>query len=265
MAADHQQADRPPGQLQSGVPGLDELLGGGIEHGTSVLVLGPAGCGKSSLALQFAVSAAKRGERAAMFIFDERLETLLACAAGMSIALPEHLESGALSIQPVDPGELSPGEFAMKVRQAVDNDSNGTATRVIVIDSLNAYMNAMPAERYLEIQLHEMLTYLGHRGIVTLIIAAQHGLMGDIRSTVDTSYIADSVIMLRYFEAFGSVKQAVSVLKKRSGRHERGIRELTMASTGLHVGNPLKEFQGVMSGNPQFIGSSTSLMRPPNE
>ena len=264
VAADHQPADRPQAQLKSGIEGLYELLGGEIEHGTSVLVLGPAGCGKSSLALQFAVSAAARGERAAMFIFDERLETLLARATGLGIPLREHLKTGAIRIQPVDPGELSPGEFAMNVRRAAENDGDGSATRVVVIDTLNAYMNAMPEEQFLEIQLHELLTYLGHKGVISLVVA-KHGIIGEIRSVVDTSYIADSVIMLRYFEAFGSVKQAISVLKKRSGPHERGIRELKMDSTGLHVGMPLTEFQGVLTGNPQYLGPKTSLLRPRDE
>ena len=200
-----------------------------------------------------------------MFIFDERLETIHARAAGMRIPLLQHLKTGAIRIQPVDPGELSLGEFAMKVRRAAENDGDGSATRVVVIDSLNAYMNAMPEERFLEIQLHELLTYLGHKGVISLIVAAQHGIVGEIRSVVDTSYIADSVIMLRYFEAFGSVKQAISVLKKRSGPHERGIRELRMDSTGLHVGMPLTEFQGVLTGNPHYLGPKTSLLRPRDE
>jgi len=151
------------------------------------------------------------------------------------------------------------------VRRAVENDGDGSATRVVVIDSLNAYMNAMPEERFLEIQLHELLTYLGHKGVISLIVAAQHGIVGEIRSVVDTSYLVDSVIVLRYFEAFGSVKQALSVLKKRSGPHERGIRELKMDSTGLHVGKPLTEFQGVLSGKPCFVGANTSLMGPRDE
>ncbi len=267
VAADHNSrpAETLRAQLDSGIEGLDELLGGGIDHGTSVLLLGPAGCGKSSLALQFAVAAARRGERASLFIFDERLGTLEARATGMGIPLQEHLHSGAIHIQSVDPGELSPGEFAMRVRQAAEDNNDGVATRVVVIDSLNAYMNAMPEERFLEIQLHELLTYLGHKGVVSLIVAAQHGGVGDVRNVIDTSYIADAVIMLRYFEAFGSVRQAISVLKKRSGPHERSIRELKMDSTGLHVGKPLTEFQGVLSGKLQFVGPNTLLMRQPDE
>ncbi len=152
----------------------------------------------------------------------------------------------------------------MKVRRAAEDNHDGVANRVVVIDSLNAYMNAMPEERFLEIQLHELLTYLGHKGVVSLIVAAQHGIVGDVRNVIDTSYIADAVIVLRYFEAFGSVRQAISVLKKRSGPHERSIRELKMDCSGLHVGKPLTEFQGVLSGKLQFVGANTLLMRQPD-
>ena len=202
---------------------------------------------------------------AAIFTFDERLDTILTRAAGMGLPVKEHVDAGNILIQPVDPGELSPGEFASAVRQAAENGQGNKSTRVVVIDSINSYMNAMPEERFLEIQLHELLTYLGHKGIVTFLIAAQHGFLGEMRTPIDTSYLADLVILLRYFEAAGSVPQAISVLKKRTGPHERGIRELWMDNTGLHVGEPLRNFQGVLTGNPSILGSAESVMRPRDE
>jgi circadian clock protein KaiC len=238
------------GLLLSGNKELDALLGGGIELGVSVLLLGPAGSGKSSLAALYARAAAARGERAAMFLFDERVEVLRKRAAGLGIDLAPHLESGRLTAQPVDPAELSPGEFAHAVRAAVEPPGGGPGARVVVIDSLNGYLQAMPEERFLTAQLHELLNYLGHRGVVTFLVLAQHGMVGPMESEVDTTYLADTVILLRYFEARGEVRQALSVVKKRTGRHERTIRELRLDG-GIRVGEPLRDFQGVLTGVPR--------------
>lgn len=231
-------------KVSSGVPEMDVLVGGGLERGTSALLLGPAGCGKSTLATQYAVAAAARGERAALFVFDENREILLARAASTGMPLAEHLRAGRISLEQVDPGEISPGEFIWRVVQAAQQGA-----RVVVIDSLNGYLNAMPEERFLTIQLHEVLSHLGHLGVLTLLVAAQHGLLGEsIQSPVDVSYLADSVILLRYFEAEGHVRQAISVLKKRTGQHERTIHEFHISSTGVRVGPPLLGFEGVLGG-----------------
>jgi len=236
-------------KLASGIPELDTLLGGGIEHGTSTLLVGPAGSGKSSLATQFVVSAAERGLNAALFIFDESVNILLSRSAGLSIDLAKHVEAGRVTIQQVDPAELSPGEFAHAMRSAVDRQH----VSVIVIDSLNGYLNAMPEERFLAIQLHEILSYLGQASVATLLIGAHQGLIGTQMTTpVDASYLADAVILLRYFEAMGEVRQAISVVKKRGSKHERSIREFRMDAGGLRVGEPLRNFRGVLSGIPVF-------------
>ena len=246
VAADHPGPFRP-GQLASGVPALDALLGGGLDRGTSALLMGPPGSGKSSLAVQYAVAAAARGERAAVFAFDESRATLLARAAGLGIDLAGHVAAGRVLVRQVDPAELSPGEFTHAVCRAVDRDG----VRVVVIDSLNGYMNAMPEERFLTIQLHELLTYLGQQGVVTFLVMAQHGLIGsDMRSPVDASYLADSVVLLRYYEAAGRVHRAISAVKKRSGPHENTLRELRFGPTGVWVGEPLADFHGVLTGVP---------------
>jgi circadian clock protein KaiC len=254
VAAEHVQVANG-GQLQAGNRELDALLGGGIEYGTSVLLAGPAGSGKSSLAAQYACAAARRGEPAAMFVFDERVETLCKRAAGLGIDLAPHLEAGRLTVQAVDPAELSPGEFAHTVRAAVEPPGGRPGARVVVIDSLNGYLHAMPEERFLTAQLHELLTYLGHRGVVTFLVLAQHGMVGEVQADIDTTYIADTVLLLRYFEARGEVRQALSVVKKRTGRHERTIRELRLDG-GIHVGEPLRHFQGVLTGVPTYDGPS---------
>ncbi len=255
VAAEHHRPF-PPDQAPSGVPALDALLGGGLEKGTSALLIGPAGSGKSSLATQYAVTAARRGERAAIFTFDESTETLLVRSEGLGLDLRAQVAAGRVVFQQVDPAELSPGEFAHVVRRAVERDG----ARVVVIDSLNGYLNAMPEERFLTIQLHEMLTYLGQQGVVSLLIVAQHGLVGSAMQTpVDSSYLADAVILLRYFEAGGRLRRAVSVVKKRRGAHETTIRELTMDAEGLHVGKPLEEFQGVLTGVPTLLGPADVL------
>lgn len=246
------------GNIQSGLGALDALLGGGLEQGTSTLIVGAAGTGKSTVAAQFAAAAAMRGERTAFFIFDESADTLLNRTDGLGIGLRKHVDSGKISIQPVDPAELSPGEFTHQIRAAVEQHG----ASIIVIDSLNGYLNAMPGERFLTIQLHELLMYLGHQGVATLLIGAHQGLIGGAMVTpVDTSYLADTVILMRYFEAHGEVRQAISVMKKRGGHHERTIREFRMINNRLEIGEPLRDFRGVMSGVP-FYDPVPGAQRP---
>lgn len=236
-----------PGTAESGVATLDALLGGGLDRGTSTLVLGPAGCGKSSLATHFAAASAQRGERAAAFIFDEGVNIYLNRAAGLGTDLREEVAAGRLMVQQVNPAELSPGEFAHAVCQTVERDG----ARLVIIDSLNGYMQAMPDERFLTTQMHELLTYLNQQGVVTILIMAQHGFMGSMSSPVDVSYLADTVVLLRYFEAAGAIRRAISVVKKRTGRHEDTIREMRLsASRGVEVGEPLTAFRGVLTGVP---------------
>jgi circadian clock protein KaiC len=248
--------------IQSGVKELDSLLGGGLDRGTSTLVMGPAGSGKSTLAAQFAVAAAARGERAAVFIFDELRETFIARSAGIGIDMQSYVDNGLLTIQQIDPAELSPGEFAHSVRRSAERGG----ARVIVIDSLNGYLNAMPDECFLIIQMHELLTYLNQRGVVTLLVMAQHGFFGNAMATpVDMSYLADGVLMLRYFEAGGAVHRALSVVKKRTGAHERTIRELEITAEGIHIGRPLTEFQGVLTGVPVYGGAKGASSKGPDD
>jgi len=235
---------------------MDELLGGGLDNGTSTLLRGPAGSGKSTVAIRYALSAAERSEKAVWFSFDETIETLLMRATGLGMALEKHLESGMIRIIPVDPAELSPGEFVEQVRVAVTRDEVG----MIIIDSLNGFMSAMPGESFLTMQMHELLSFLNRRGVTTLMTLAQHGVIGTaMESPVDLSYLADAVILFRYFEPEGSVRQAISVVKKRSGRHERTIRELVFGPGRLSVGEPLVDFEGVLTGVPRFRGDGGKL------
>lgn len=235
--------------ISSGISALDRLLGGGLDRGTSTLVLGPAGSGKSTLAAQFAAAAAARGEHTAAFIFDELLQTFIARAEGVGTPMKKFVKKSLVTVQQVDPAELSPGEFAHVVRYAVDHGG----ARVVLIDSLNGYLNAMPEERFLSVQMHELLTYLNQQGVVTLLVMAQHGFLGSSMTTpVDVSYLADTVLMLRYFEAEGAIHRAVSVLKKRTGYHELTIRELRIKSEGILVGEPLTGFRGVLTGVPVY-------------
>ena len=246
-------------QMKSGVTALDDLLGGGPDRGTSTLLLGPAGSGKSTIAVQFAVAAASRGDHAAIFAFDESAATLEARTEALGIQFVQGKQSGQVRVQQVDPAEMSPGEFAFLVRQAVEHDK----ARVVVIDSLNGYMHSMPEEKFLTTQLHELLSYLGHQGVTTLMVVAQHGLMGtNMVSPVDTSYLADSVVLLRFFEYEGRVKKAISVVKKRSGPHEESIRELYFDSKGVHLSAPLSEFHGILTGVPQKIAGGRKPRKP---
>jgi circadian clock protein KaiC len=244
-------------KLPSGVAGIDALMGGGIERGTSTLMAGAAGCGKSSLAAQFVVSAAARGELAAMFLFDESINTLVTRCRGLGMDLGDHLDAGRVTAQQVDPAELCPGELMHAIAAAAARGAS-----VIVIDSLNGYLNALPEERFLLIQLHELLTYLGERGVATIIVGAQRGLIGPNMATpADASYLADAVVLLRYFEAGGEVRQAISVVKKRGSAHERSIREFHLGENGISVGEPLREFRGVLTGVPVYEGGVTPLIR----
>jgi circadian clock protein KaiC len=258
VAAEHTEF-REPRVLCDGVPELDALLGGGVDYGTSVLLVGPAGSGKSTVALNYARAAAVRGERAAIFAFDERAEILFRRAAGLGMDLTPFVAAKTLTVQQVDPAELSPGEFAAAVRRAAEGTDGHPPATVVVIDSLNGYLHAMPQEGFLTAQLHELLTYLGHKGVVTFLVMAQHGMIGAMKAPVDTTYLADTVILFRYFEAGGQVRQAISVVKKRSGWHERTIRELKLDG-GIRVGEPLTRFRGVLTGTPTFDGKSDSLM-----
>jgi circadian clock protein KaiC len=259
VAAEHHQPT-PMRQLASGITAVDSLLGGGIDRGTSTLIMGPAGSGKSALAGQYAVAAAKRGENAAIFLFDESRATMLARAAGIRLETQRYIDSGHITVQQIDPAEVPPGEFAHLVREVVETRN----ISVLIIDSLNGYMNAMPEERFLMIQMHELLTYLGQQGVATLLIVAQHGLMGStMASPVDVSYLADCVVLLRYFENSGEIRKAISVVKKRSGAHEKAIRPLTISSEGLTVGPPLTEFRGVMSGTPMLEITVSPLVGEP--
>jgi circadian clock protein KaiC len=246
LVAGEHRSERRLERLESGVKDLDALLGGGIERGTSTLVVGAPGTGKSSLAAQFVSSAAKRGQKAVMFIFDESSNTLLSRATGLKINLARYVRSGAVKLQQVDPAELSPGQLVNSIRQCVEQDG----VSVVVIDSLNGYLNAMPAERFLVIQLHELLTYLGQKNVATILISAHHGLIGpSMVSPVDASYLADAIVLMRYYELKGEVRQAISVMKKRGGKHERTIRDFNLDG-GIHVGPPLTEFRGVLTGVP---------------
>ena len=246
IAAEHPHpADRR--KLPSGIAPLDELLGGGLEKGTSTLFVGAPGTGKSTVAVQFALAAARRGECAALYVFDESINTLTTRCAGMGMDLAPWIASGHITLRQVDPAELSPGELVHDLREAVRD----RGVSVVVIDSLNGYLNAMPDERFLIVQLHELLTYLGQAGVATLMVGAQHGLIGSqMQSPVDASYLADAVVLLRYFESDGEVRQAISVMKKRGGAHERTIRDFRMTADGLHVGEPLRQFRGILTGVP---------------
>lgn len=243
-------------KLTSNLPELDALLGGGVESGSSVLVLGPAGSGKSLITLHFARAAIERGEKVALFIFDEELGLLIDRAKAMSIDIEAMRDAGKLTIEQVDAAELSPGEFAHRVRQRVDANQ----VKTVVIDSLNGYQAAMPDEQELLLHMHELLQYLNRQGAMTFVTVAQHGLIGDMKSPVDITYLADSVILLRYFEAMARVRRAISVIKKRAGRHEDTIREYRIGPGGLTIGEPLENFHGVLRGVPTYQGPTHPLL-----
>lgn len=237
--------------IPSGVSQLDQLLGGGVDKGTSTLVLGPAGTGKSLVVLQYAQAAMRRGEKVAIYMFDEELGVTFRRAKGMGIDLEAFESEGSLIIDQIDAAELSPGEFAHRVRDCIVRDG----VSMVVIDSLNGYRAAMPEEQALLLHMHELLQYLNRCGVSTFLTVAQHGLVGDMKSPVDVTYLADTVVLMRYFEAEGRVRRAVSVVKKRTGPHEDTIREFQVTDQGIQVGPVLRDFQGILRGVPKYVGS----------
>jgi circadian clock protein KaiC len=242
--------------LGSGVAEFDKLLGGGIAAGSSTLILGPAGTGKSLLVLQFIAAAVARGERAALLVFDEEIGLLLARAKGFGIDLQSMCDAGKLFIEQMDAAELSPGEFSRRACTRVDQEGSS----IVAIDSLNGYQASMPEEQFVILHLHELLQYLNRRGAATFITLAQHGMVGDMKQSIDVTYLADTVVMLRYFEAMGRVRRAMSVVKKRTGAHEDTIREFRIDQHGITVGPPLEEFQGVLRGVPTYVGKEAPLL-----
>lgn len=241
----------PRRQISTGVAALDTQFGGGIDVGTSTMIGGPPGTGKSTLATQIMAACLNRGENAAMFIFEESLNVLLNRSEGIGIDLRGALDGGRVTIQQIDPAEMTPGEFTAQVCTAVEKQD----IKLIVIDSLNGYLNAMPNDRFLTLHLHELLSYLAQRGVTTLIVGVHQGILGgNTSSAIDASYLADNVLLLRHFEFNGEVRQAISVFKKRGGLHERSIREYSISSEGIHVGQMLQNFHGVLTGVPTFEG-----------
>jgi circadian clock protein KaiC len=256
VASDHPR-NFAPRALASGVAELDSILGGSLDLGTSVMLLGPSGVGKSSLAAQYVAAATRQGDRAVVYTFDESPASWVQRAERLGLSLAAPLEQGSLSIRQVDPAELTPGQFAHDVRRMVDGGA-----RLVVIDSLNGYQYAMPDERHLVLHLHELLSYLNQQGALTLLLMAQAGILGEgLQSPVDLSYLADTVILLRYFEAAGEVRKALSLVKRRTGPHESSVRELSIGADGLRVGREIKEFNGVLTGRLEYIGDLEPLMR----
>jgi len=256
VSGEHRGRKVEPENLPSGVGELDALFNGGVQRGTSTLVVGPTGCGKSTLCTQFALTAAKRGERSAIFTFDETRQSFRVRSLGLGMDIDRYLEDGTIFLEQVDPAELSPGEFVHRIRAGVERER----WRIVVIDSLNGLLNSMSEEQALTVQLHELLSYLNQIGVASFMVLAQYGILGSAMSSpTEVSYLADNVLLLRYFEAGGEVRQAISVMKRRSGPHERSIRELHMSSGKLMIGDPLRSFSGVLTGTPEYTGGQPLL------
>jgi len=256
VSGEHRAVSVMAENLPSGVKELDDLFNGGVQRGTSTLIVGPAGCGKSTMCTQFVMQAAKRGERSAIFTFDETRQSFRVRSRGLGMDLDQYLENDLIHLEQVDPAELSPGEFIYRIRRGVEDKR----WRIVVIDSLNGLMNSMSEEHGLSVQLHELLAYLNQVGVASFLVMAQYGLLGGaMTSPADVSYLADNVLLLRYFEALGEVRQAISAVKRRSGPHERWIREMKMSSGKLVIGDPLKNFVGVLTGTPEYRGGQELL------
>jgi circadian clock protein KaiC len=258
-------AEHKPGFGQeivtSQIAELDALFGGGIHRGTSTLVTGPAGSGKSTISAKYALEAAQRGEPASIYLFDEGMQTFISRLRGLGMDPEPHMRSGLLKVEQIDPAEMSPGEFVGRVRKAVSSEGS----RLVVIDSLNGFMNSMPGELYLPIQLHEMVSFLNQQGVVTLLIFAQHGLIGqELMTAVDVSYLADAVLLLRYFESHAMVKLAISVVKNRSGSHEKSVRELSL-NGGIRIGKPFSVFRGALAGVQEAVGARADGVYPSSD
>jgi len=250
VAAEHRMHSEAQ-MVGTGVPKLDQLMGGGLARGSNTLFCGPSGVGKTTTAIACVLAALQRGERAAYYLFDEGLTTLLIRARALGMDLKPYIESGHLHVVPLDPAEVSPGEFAHMARHDIEVGS----AQVIVIDSLNAYLQAMQGSRHLMLQMHELLSYLNHRGVVTILVLGQHGLLGEIRTEVDMSYLSDAILLFRYFEARGQLLKAVSLVKSRTSNHELTIREFRLGADGLEVGQELTDFEGVLTGVAAYRGA----------
>ena len=249
VAAEHRMVSEAK-VVSTGIPKLDSLMGGGLACGSNTLFCGPSGVGKTTTAIACITAALRRGEKAAYYLFDEGLATLVLRAKALGMDLQQYIATGQLEVLPLDPAEVSPGEFAHMVRHAVEQSD----ARTVVIDSLNSYLQAMPGSRHLMLQMHELLTYLNHRNIVTILVLGQHGLLGDTRSEIDMSYLSDGILLFRFFEAQGSLLKAVSMVKSRTNHHEQSIREFRMLPEGLEVGQALSDFEGVLSGVAAYRG-----------
>lgn len=249
LVANEHESSFTSGKVKSGIDALDAMFGGGINRGSSTLLIGPTGAGKSTLAVQYAFAAAQRGNRAIVYSFDEVLRTAIDRAEALGIHVRAEIAKGTLAMLQIDPAELSPGEFTYQIRSDVEEKD----TRVVVIDSLNGFLNSMPGERDLFLQLHELLAYLSQKGVITFLILTQHGLVGTMNTDLDVSYLADTVLLLRYFESEGEIRQVVSVLKQRVGLHERTLREFHLDENGITVGQPLRNFRGILTGVPDSI------------
>lgn len=260
IAAEHSvRFDTAP--VTTGLPALDELLGSGLVPGTNTLLTGPAGVGKTTTAVRCMIAALQRGDRAAYYLFDERMSTLLTRSKALGMDLQPYLDSGQLILRQIDPAELSPGQFAGAVQDAVEGDE----VNVVVIDSLNAYLHAMPSDNFLLLQMHELLSYLSQRGVISFLILGQHGITGELRSDIDVSYLADTVLLLRFFEVEGAVRKSMTVIKTRTLRHERRIREFEISGDGLHIGEIMVGFRGILSGNPTLEPVSRPSTSPEND